>query len=61
MLSLQAFTYLMNQSWGGIVRAGFAGEAACLSTLIEAFYCDHKVTYLCDTSASHALDDVPAN
>lgn len=59
--SSEPFTSLMNQSRGGIVLAGFAGEAACLSTLVDAFHRNHKVTYLCDASASHALDDVPAD
>ena len=56
--SCEPFTALVNQSRGGI---GFAGEAACLSTLIDAFHRNHKVTYLCDASASHALDDVSAD
>jgi nicotinamidase-related amidase len=55
------FAALMNQSRGGIVLAGFAGESACLSTLIDAFNRNHRVTYLCDASASHALEDVPAD
>jgi hypothetical protein len=42
-------------------RNGFAGESACLSTLIGAFHRNHKVAYLCDASASHALDDIPAD
>ena len=59
--SCEPFTALVNQSRGGIVLAGFAGEAACLSTLIDAFHRNHQVTYLCDASASHALDDVSAD
>jgi nicotinamidase-related amidase len=59
--SCEPFSALVNQSRGGIVLAGFAGEAACLSTLIDAFHRNHKVTYLCDASASHALDDVSAD
>jgi len=43
------------------VLAGFAGESACLSTLIDGFHRKHNVTYLCDASASHALDDMPAD
>jgi nicotinamidase-related amidase len=58
--SCERFSALVNHSGGGIVLAGFAGEAACLSTLIDAFHRNHKVTYLCDASASHALDDMPA-
>ncbi len=59
--SCEPFTALVNQSRGGIVLAGFAGESACLSTLIDAFHHKHKVTYLCDASASHALDDMSAD
>jgi len=58
--SCEPFTALMNQSRGGMVLAGFAGESSCLSTLIDAFHRNHKVTYLYDASASHALDDVSA-
>ena len=57
--SCEPFAALMNQSRGGIVLAGFAGESACLSTLIDAFHRNHRVTFLCDASASHALEDVP--
>jgi nicotinamidase-related amidase len=59
--SCEPFATLVNQSRGGIVLAGFAGESACLSTLIDAFHRNHKVTYLCDASASHALDEVSAD
>jgi nicotinamidase-related amidase len=58
--SSEPFAALVNQSRGGIVLAGFAGESACLSTLIDAFHRNHKATYLCDASASHALDDLSA-
>ncbi len=58
--SSEPFAAMMNQSRGGIVLAGFAGESACLATLVDAFHRNHKVTYLCDASASHALDDMPA-
>ena len=58
--SCEPFTALMNQSRGGMVLVGFAGESSCLSTLIDAFHRNHKVTYLYDASASHALDDVSA-
>jgi nicotinamidase-related amidase len=57
----EPFSTLMNQSRGGIVLAGFAGESSCLSTLIDAFHRNHKVTYLCDASASHALEEVSAD
>ncbi len=59
--SCEPFTAMVDQSRGGIVLAGFAGETACLSTLIDAFHRNHKVTYLRDASASHALDDMPAD
>lgn len=59
--SSEPFTALVNQSRGGIVLVGFAGESACLSTMIDAFHRNHKVAYLCDASASHALDDVSAD
>jgi nicotinamidase-related amidase len=58
--SCEPFAALVNQSRGGVVLAGFAGESACLSTLIDAFHRNHKVTFLCDASASHALDDMAA-
>ncbi len=59
--SCEPFAALVNQSRGSIVLAGFAGGSACLSTLIDAFHRNHKVTYLCDASASHALDEMPAD
>ena len=59
--SCEPFAALVSQSRGGIVLAGFAGEAACLSTLIDAFHRNHIVTYLCDASASHALDTMSAD
>lgn len=58
--SSEPFAAMMNQSPGGFVLAGFAGESACLSTLVDAFHRRHKVTFLHDASASHALDDVTA-
>jgi nicotinamidase-related amidase len=59
--SCEPFAALVNQSRGGIVLAGFAGESACLSTMIDAFHRNHQVTYLCDASASHTLEDMPAD
>ena len=59
--SCEPFAALVNQSRGGIVLVGFAGESACLSTLIDAFHRNHKVTYLTDASASHALDEMSAD
>lgn len=59
--SSESFNTLVSQCRGGIVLAGFAGESACLSTLIDAFHRNHKVIYLSDASASHALEDVSAD
>jgi nicotinamidase-related amidase len=59
--SCEPFAALVNQSRGGIVLAGFAGETACLSTLIDAFHRNHEATYLCDASASHALINMSAD
>jgi nicotinamidase-related amidase len=53
-----AFAEVMSNSRGNIVIAGFAGEAACLSTAIDAFHRGHQFTFLPDASASHALDDI---
>jgi nicotinamidase-related amidase len=52
------FAEVMSAGGGSFVLAGFAGEAACLATAIEAFHRGHTVTYLADASASHALDDI---
>jgi nicotinamidase-related amidase len=54
------FAEVMNEGGGSFVLAGFAGEAACLATVIDAFHRGHQVTFLADASASHALDDVAA-
>jgi nicotinamidase-related amidase len=56
----ESFASLMEQNAGGFVLVGFAGESACLSTLVDAHHRNHKATFLCDASASHALDDVSA-
>ena len=58
--SSEAFAAMVNQTRGGVVLAGFSGEAACLSTMIDAFHRDHAISYLCDASASHTLEDLPA-
>ena len=54
------FAEVIGSGGGSFVLAGFAGEAACLATAIDAFHRDHTVTFLADASASHALDDVNA-
>ena len=55
------FAEVMSGGGGSFVLAGFAGEAACLATAIDAYHRGHTITYLADASASHALDDVSAN
>ena len=42
-------------------RKVFAADSSSRSMLIDAFHRNHKVTYLCDASASHALEDVSAD
>ncbi len=54
----QQFSEVIASSSGNYVLAGFAGEAACLSTAIDAFHRGHRITYLADASASHGLDDM---
>lgn len=55
------FAEVMSSGGGSFVLAGFAGEAACLATAIDAYHRGHTVTFLADASASHALDDIAAN
>ena len=52
------FAEVIGSGGGNFVLAGFAGEAACLATAIDAFHRGHCVTYLTDASASHALDEM---
>jgi nicotinamidase-related amidase len=52
------FANAMTEGGGHFVLAGFSGEAACLSTVMEAFHRDHRVTFLADASASHGLDQI---
>src|SRR5262245_26506232 len=42
----------------GVVMAALAGQSICSPTLVGALYRRHRVTYLCDTPASHALDEM---
>jgi nicotinamidase-related amidase len=55
------FSEVIASSGGNYILAGFAGEAACLSTAIDAFHRGHRITYLSDASASHDLDDMTGN
>jgi nicotinamidase-related amidase len=48
----------MGDCGGHFVIAGFAGETACLSTIVDAYHRGHQVTYLADASASHDLGDL---
>lgn len=58
--SSEGFAKLMADGDTQVVLAGFAGESACLSTLIDAFHRHHRMTYLQDASASHRLVDMAA-
>jgi nicotinamidase-related amidase len=52
----EGFAEFMHQGGADVVLAGFAGEAACLSTLVDAFHRNHRMTFLTDASASHPLE-----
>src|SRR6202011_6177719 len=41
-----SFGEVISAGGGNFVLAGFAGESACLSTVIEGFHRGHRVTYL---------------
>ncbi len=52
------FACLMREiEYPEIVICGVTGERACLSTAIDAFNRDCRVTFVADCSASHALAD----
>jgi len=55
------FNEVITSSGGNYILAGFAGEAACLSTAVDAFHRGHHITYLSDASASHGLDDIASS
>lgn len=59
--SSEAFAELMEHGRSEVVLAGFAGESACLSTMVDAFHRNHRMTYLTDASASHRLLDMSAD
>ena len=59
--SNREFADLMEQSGGQMVLVGFAGESACLSTMVDAFHRNHRVKYLIDASASHELIGIAAD
>jgi len=52
-----AFAKMIDQAGGHFVVAGFAGEAACLSTAVDAFHRGHQMTFLADASTSHPLNN----
>jgi len=55
------FAEMVDRIGGIYVIAGLFGEGACLSTAIDAFHRDHRITFLADASASRACWDVPAD
>ena len=55
------FADMMAHAGNHIVLAGFAGEAACLATAIDAFHRGQKLTFLEDASASHELGEFEAS
>jgi nicotinamidase-related amidase len=57
----RAFAEVMSAPGSRIVLAGFSGEGACLSTIVDAFHRGHRLKFLSDASASHRLDDLDAS
>jgi len=55
-----SFADVMERGSPPLVIAGFAGEAACLATAIDAFHRGQDVTFLSDASASHGIDGIAA-
>lgn len=55
------FADMMAHAGNHIVLAGFAGEAACLATAIDAFHRGQRLTFLEDASASHGLGEFEAS
>jgi nicotinamidase-related amidase len=55
------FADMMAHAGNHIILAGFAGEAACLATAIDAFHRGQRVTFLEDASASHELGEFDAS
>ena len=54
------FGEMVERIGGVYVIAGLFGEGACLSTAIDAFHREHRITFLADASASRACWDVSA-
>ena len=56
------FAEMMDMTGGGnIVLTGFAGETACLATVIDAYHRGQQTTFLSDASASHSIDDISSS
>ena len=55
------FADMMAHAGNHIILAGFAGEAACLATAIDAFHRGQRLTFLEDASASHELGEFDAS
>jgi len=55
------FAEMADRIGGQYVIAGLFGEGACLSTAIDAFHREHRITFLADASASRARKDVSAD
>jgi nicotinamidase-related amidase len=55
------FANMVDRIGGVYVIAGLFGEGACLSTAIDAFHREHRITFLADASASRACSDVSAD
>ena len=58
--SSEDFAQLVEHGGHDLVLAGFAGESACLSTMVDAFHRNHRIVFLKDASASHQLVDMTA-
>ena len=58
--SSEGFAQFMEHGGKDVVLAGFAGESACLSTMVDAFHRGHHLTYVKDASASHRLVEMTA-
>jgi len=54
------FSRAMEYSEGNFAIAGLFGEAACLSTAVDAHHRHHKFVYLSDASACRSNGPVPA-
>jgi nicotinamidase-related amidase len=58
--SSEGFAQFMEHGGKDVVLAGFAGESACLSPMVDAFHRGHHLTFGKDASASHRLVEMTA-